>query len=147
MGQRLAFAASAKHHGAFKIVALCVCIAAVSSGLIDLSAGYHRVGPACFSAAATCYFANSLWPHRWFQIVAVVLSMAAISSFAGLGHGEVPRRGGACSAGRHFVLQSNIFLIDEGICRRFAHLEANGQLFVQSVCGEMDASKRRHGLP
>jgi hypothetical protein len=68
-------------------------------------------------------------------------------SFAGPGPGEVPRRGGACGAGRHYVPQSNIFWIDEGICRRFAHLEGNGQLFVESVCGEMDAAKRRHGLP
>jgi hypothetical protein len=43
--------------------------------------------------------------------------------------------------------QSNIFLVDEGICPRFAHLEANGQLFVESVCGEMDALKRYHSLP
>ena len=80
-GPTVSIAASGKHHRAFKIVALCVCIAAVSSGLIGLSAGYHRVDPACFLAAATCYFANSLCPHRWFQIVAVVLSMAAISAF------------------------------------------------------------------
>ena len=38
--------ASGKHHRAFKIVALCICIAAVSFGLIGLSAGYCRLEPA-----------------------------------------------------------------------------------------------------
>jgi hypothetical protein len=45
-----------------------------------------------------------------------------------------------------YVAQSNIFSIDEGICRRFAHLEANGQLFVESGCREMEASKGRDSL-
>jgi len=81
MGRRLGLMRAGSIDKAFKIVALCVCIAAVSFGLIDLSAGYHRVRPTCFSAVSIYYFGNSLWPHRWFQIVAVVLSIAAISVF------------------------------------------------------------------
>jgi hypothetical protein len=80
-GPTVSVDASGKQHKGFKIIALCICIAAVSVGLIDLSRGYHRVVPTCASAAFTCYFANILWPHRWWQIVAVVLSIAAISAF------------------------------------------------------------------
>jgi hypothetical protein len=82
-GPTVSVDASGKQHKVFKIVAICICIciAAVSFGLIDLSRGYHRVVPTCASAASTCYFANMLWPHRWLQIVAVVLSIATISAF------------------------------------------------------------------
>jgi hypothetical protein len=73
--------ASGKQYRAFMMVGLCICIAAVSFGLIDLIRGYHRVVPTCASAAFTCYFANMLRPHRWLQIAAVVLSIAAISAF------------------------------------------------------------------
>jgi len=73
--------ATKKDYKAFRIGALCICVVAVSFGLIDLSAGYHRIGSTCFSAAGTCYFANTFWPHRWFQIFAVVLSIAAIGAF------------------------------------------------------------------
>jgi len=80
-GPTVSIDASGKRHKVFKIVALCICTGAVSFGLIDLSRGYHRLVPTCASAAFTCYFANMLWPHRWLQIVAVVLSIAAISAF------------------------------------------------------------------
>jgi hypothetical protein len=80
-GPTVSVDASGKRHKVLKIVALCICTAAVSFGLIDLSRGYHRVVPTCVSAAFTCYFANMLWPHRWLQIVAVVLSIATISAF------------------------------------------------------------------
>jgi hypothetical protein len=78
-GPTVSVYASEKWNRAFWIVALC--ITAVSFGLIDLIRGYHRVVPTCASAAFTCYFANELWPHPWLQIVAVVLSIAAISAF------------------------------------------------------------------
>ena len=80
-GPTVSVDASGKRHKVFNIVALCICTAAVSFGLIDLSRGYHRVVQTCASAAFTCYFANMLWPRRWLQIVAVVLSIAAISAF------------------------------------------------------------------
>jgi len=80
-GPTVSIDASGKQHRAFKIVALCICIATVSFGLIDLHAGYHRVVPTCATAAVTCYVANSLWPHRSWQIVATVLSIAALSAF------------------------------------------------------------------
>jgi hypothetical protein len=80
-GPTVSVDASGKRHKVLKIVGLCICSAAVSFGLIDLSRGYHRVVPTCASAACTCYFANMLWPHRWLQIVAVVLSIATISAF------------------------------------------------------------------
>jgi hypothetical protein len=60
-GPTVSIDAREKQHKAFKIAALCICIAAVCFGLIDLNAGYHRVGPTCFSAAATCYFVTALW--------------------------------------------------------------------------------------
>jgi hypothetical protein len=80
-GPTVSVDASGKKYKAFKIAALCISIAAVSLGLVDLSRGYHRVVPTCASAAFICYLANSLWPRRWWQIAAVVLSIAAISAF------------------------------------------------------------------
>jgi hypothetical protein len=73
--------AGGKNIRAFTIVALCICIAAVIVGLIDLISGYHRVAPTCASAAFSCYFANKLWPHRWLVVGAVVLSIIAITAY------------------------------------------------------------------
>ena len=65
----------------FKIFALCVCLVAVIFGLIDISAGYHRVVPTCAGAGSTCFVANSIWPNRWWSIIGVPLSIAAIVAF------------------------------------------------------------------
>jgi hypothetical protein len=80
-GPTISVDASGKQHRTFRIVALCICIAAVSFGVIDLIRGYHRVVPTCASAAFTCYFANILWPHRGWQIGAGILGIAVISAF------------------------------------------------------------------
>jgi hypothetical protein len=80
-GPTIGVDASGKRHRTFSVVALWICIAAVSFGLIDVSRGFHRIVPTCASAAFTCYFANKLWPHRWWQIGAGVLGIAAISAF------------------------------------------------------------------
>jgi hypothetical protein len=71
----------AKRDKTLMIVALCISIAAVSVGLIDLIGGYHREVQTCASALCTCYIANKLWPHRGFQVAAVVLFAVAISTF------------------------------------------------------------------
>jgi hypothetical protein len=73
--------AGGKQNRVLTIVAICICIAAVIVGLIDLISGYHRVASTCASAAFACYFANKLWPHRGFPIGAVILSAGAISAF------------------------------------------------------------------
>jgi hypothetical protein len=80
-GPTISVDASGKQHRTFRIVALCICIAAVSFGVIDLIRGNHRVVPTCASAAFTCYFANILWPRRGWQIGAGILGVAAISAF------------------------------------------------------------------
>jgi hypothetical protein len=73
--------AGGKQHRTLKIVGLCFGIAALSICLVDLSAGYYRVVPACSSAVITCYFAYSLRPHRAWTILAVVLAIVEISAF------------------------------------------------------------------
>jgi hypothetical protein len=80
-GPTVSVDASGKQHRTFRIVALCICITAVSLGLIDFIAGYHRVVSTCAMAGFTCYFANTLWPHRWWQIGAAVFLLAAIGAF------------------------------------------------------------------
>jgi hypothetical protein len=80
-GPTVSVDASGKQHRTFRIVALCICITAASLGLIDLIEGYPRVLSTCFAAVFTCYFANKLWPHRWWQIGAGVFGIAAISAF------------------------------------------------------------------
>ena len=80
-GPKISVDAGAKRHRTFMIAALCICIAAASFGLIDLIRGYHRVAPTCLTAGFAFYFASKLKPNRWFQIVAVILSMAAIGVF------------------------------------------------------------------
>jgi hypothetical protein len=64
-GPTVSIDASGKHHKAFKIVALCICIAAVGFGLIDLSAGYHRVEPAV-PAVTTSHNQIFSWSMRGF---------------------------------------------------------------------------------
>jgi hypothetical protein len=68
-GPTISVDASGKQHRTFRIVALCFCAVAACLGLINLIGGSHRVGSTLASAAFTCYFANKLWPHRWWQIV------------------------------------------------------------------------------
>jgi hypothetical protein len=80
-GPTVSVDASGKQHVASKIALLCLCIVALILGLIDLSAGYHRLVPTCSSAGFACYYANKLWPHRWWEIVAVAFFIAAIASF------------------------------------------------------------------
>ena len=81
VGPTVSVEAGASRHRTFMIAALCICIAAASVGLIDLIRGYHRVAPTCLSAGFAFYFAGKLKPNRWFQIFAVILSMAAIGAF------------------------------------------------------------------
>jgi len=66
-----------------KIAALCVCVLAVSLGVISLGAGLHRVSltQTCASAAGACLIAKSLWPYRLWQVGIVALSVAAIGGF------------------------------------------------------------------
>jgi hypothetical protein len=80
-GPTVSLDASGKRDRSFRTVALWVCVVAVSLGITDLIQGYHRVESTCASAAFTCYFANKLWPHRWFEIGAGVLGLAAISAY------------------------------------------------------------------
>ena len=80
-GPTISVEASGKEHRTFRVVALCVCIAAVTFGIIDFSGGHHRIVATCTSAGFACYFANGLRSNRWWLIVAVVLWLAAISAF------------------------------------------------------------------
>jgi hypothetical protein len=80
-GPTVSVDASGKRDRTFRTVALWICIVAVSFGITDLFEGCHRVVATCSSAGFTCYFANKLWPHRWFEIGAGVLGLAAIGAY------------------------------------------------------------------
>jgi hypothetical protein len=66
-----------------KIAGLCICVLAACLGVISLGAGLHRVSltQTCASAGAACLMANSLWPHRLWQVGVVALSVVAIGAF------------------------------------------------------------------
>jgi hypothetical protein len=68
---------------ALKIAVLCICVLAAGLGAISLGAGLHRVSltQTCASAACACIIANSLWPHRLWQVGGVALSVVAIGAF------------------------------------------------------------------
>ena len=80
-GPTVSVDASRKQHVASRIALLCLCIVTLILGLIDDSAEYHRIFSTCFSAGLACYFANKLWPHRWWEIVALVFLIAAIAAY------------------------------------------------------------------
>jgi hypothetical protein len=67
----------------FRIVALCLSIAAAILGLVSLAAGLHRMSlsTTCFAAGWVCYIANELRPTSWWRIGAGSLWAAGICAF------------------------------------------------------------------
>ena len=68
---------------ALRIAGLCLCVLAACLGVISLGAGLHRLSltQTCAAAACACLIANSLWPHRLWQVGVVALSVGAIGAF------------------------------------------------------------------
>jgi hypothetical protein len=42
---------------------------------------WKRFTMTCAGAGSTCFVANSIWPNRWWSIIGVPLSIAAIVAF------------------------------------------------------------------
>jgi hypothetical protein len=67
----------------FKIVTLCVCLLALTPGVISLVLGLHRVplSTTCMAGGVVCYLAADISRRQWMTLVARPLFIGALVAF------------------------------------------------------------------